>query len=127
MKIMNIYFTIYNTDGTQKYFSENITNILGYSKDDLYGKNAYDFFHPIDLKQISASHAMIIEFTSITSAIYRMRHKNGTYIWVRSYSETIGDEIISLTKKLTMVEILLFKLGFTKSITNKSRCESKLK
>lgn len=48
--------------------------------------------------------------SSITSAVYRILHKKGYYVWVRSYSQNAGTELISITYKLNLLEILLFKL-----------------
>ena len=104
----NVYFTKYDIVGNQKYFSDSVFSVLGYNPDELIGKNAYDYFHPLDIKQISSAHINIL--SKLTSAVYRIRHKNGTYVWVRSYSEIVDGDLISFTKKLSLIEILMFKI-----------------
>lgn len=108
---MDYYFSKYDAFGKQKYFSKEVIDMLGYDHSDLVGKFAYDYFHPYDLKQISKAHAEISKPLYITTAVYRIRHKNGSYIWVRSYSEMVDGELISFTRKLSIIEILWFRIN----------------
>ena len=110
--MINSYFTVYEINGIQIYFSNNITQILGYKPDELIGKTAYDYFNPLDIKEISKAHSGISSFKELSvlvSVTYRMRHKDEYFVWVKSYSELYNDKIISLTRKLTIFEILIYK------------------
>lgn len=109
-KTNNKYFSIYKQNGEQTFFSEEVENVLGYEPSELIGKSAYEFFHPVDLVRISKSHFEIANENSITTVVYRIRHKNGNYVWVRSFSQNTGENLISMTKKLNQIEIILHHL-----------------
>lgn len=105
------FFSTYEFNGQHKFFSDEVIDVLlGYSSRELVNKFAYDYYHIDDIKRISKSHIYIFKNCKITSSTYRMRHKNGKYIWVRSYSQNTGKDIISITYKLNKLEIFLFKI-----------------
>jgi len=60
--------------------------LLGYKPNELVGLSAYDFFHPSDLNIIRQSHTTILEDGMGTRLVYRIRKKNGLYIWFESTS-----------------------------------------
>lgn len=84
--------------------------LLGYDPSDLIGKSVYDLIHPFDLRRISKAHVKIKD--TAVSAIYRMRNKDGLYVFVISNSETTHVdgvvELISFTRALTKFERFLF-------------------
>jgi PAS domain S-box-containing protein len=80
-------------DGTYTFVSEACKDMLGYEKEELIGKNPYDYFHPDDIAKIQEeAHTPLlnksIENVSIT---YRFRRKNNEYIWLQSRSKFILD------------------------------------
>ena len=104
------YFSRYDYLGKQKYFSLEVKDMLGYDQSDLVGKFAYEYFHPDDIKDITRAHTEILSPLHITSAKYRIRHKNGNYVWVHSHSEMVDGELISFTYELSKIEILMYIL-----------------
>jgi two-component system sporulation sensor kinase A len=93
-------------DGMITYASPAIRNQLGYAPDELIGKYAYDYWHPDDmnggwLRRGNSDNSDSRIF------IYRLRHKNGHYIWQESHSKKIrnaaGDvqHVISMGRDIT--------------------------
>ncbi len=78
-------------DGTYLYTSPVCERLLGYTPQELIGRNAYDLFHPEDLKAIMKSHGKIrnIGKDDIASVTYRIRKKDGTWIWFETLSKTV--------------------------------------
>ncbi|MEV5028053.1 PAS domain S-box protein [Paenibacillus sp. LPE1-1-1.1] len=78
----------YNTpDGISRYISPSIRDLLGYEPEDFIGKNNFDLYHPDDLKEILAA-----TYKDIDVATYRVRHRDGRYIWFETTFKTIRDE-----------------------------------
>ncbi|MBM7568118.1 ATP-binding protein [Paenibacillus sacheonensis] len=71
--------------GIISYVSPAIRNQIGFEPDELIGKYVYDYWHPEDLNgnwiKESNSDSRII--------VYRLRHKNGHYIWHETHSKKI--------------------------------------
>jgi two-component system sporulation sensor kinase A len=93
-------------DGIISYISPASRNQLGYEPDELIGKHAYDYWHPEDLnggwlRNGNSNNAESRIF------IYRLRHKNGHYIWQEAHSKkirnTAGDiqHVISMGRDIT--------------------------
>ncbi len=78
-------------EGVYLYASSASQGILGYVPEDLIGRNAYDFFHPDDLAEISASHSGILEIGSTNTVTYRIRTAKNDYIWLETISRSIQD------------------------------------
>jgi diguanylate cyclase (GGDEF)-like protein/PAS domain S-box-containing protein len=93
--------------GNYTYASPAALSLLGYEPDELVGHNAYEFFHPEDLDAIKRSHSAINELPLIYTVSYRIRRKDGSYIWFESTSKTIRDasgnvsEIISVSRDIS--------------------------
>jgi len=77
-------------DGTITYISSNCLKILGYKESELLNKDPYSFIHPDDIERVLIQHNNIIDFkTEIIT--FRFRKKEGTYIWLETYSKVIVD------------------------------------
>ncbi|MBP1963127.1 PAS domain S-box protein [Paenibacillus aceris] len=93
-------------DGIISYVSPAIRNQLGYDPDELIGTYAYDYWHQEDLnggwlRQGNSDNSDSRIF------VYRLRHKNGHYIWQEAHSKkirnTAGDvlHVISMGRDIT--------------------------
>lgn len=93
--------------GNYTYASPAATALLGYQPEELIGHNAYEYFHPEDLETIKRSHSTIEELPVVYTVSYRIRCKDGSYIWFESTSKTIRgadgkvSEIISVSRDIT--------------------------
>jgi len=91
--------------------------LLGWTPDEMVGRNCYDLFHPGDLAQIRSAHSAILLTPDITTVTHRFLHKDGHYVWVESIARTIRDE------QGNAVEIH----GATRDVTERMRVEEQLR
>lgn len=81
----------HSPDGHYLYVSPACQTLLGYEPEELVGHSAYEFFHPDDIDFISQSHQIVIEKFQTYTIAYRIRRKDGSYIWFETISRTIRD------------------------------------
>ncbi|MFY0598540.1 MAG: PAS domain S-box protein [Cyclobacteriaceae bacterium] len=91
---------LHEPNGKYTFVSPSVKNLLGYDPQDLIGKDAYKYFHPEDVRHISEnSHKHVLEGKDVPSIIFRLRKKNGEYIWAETYTTPIKDsrgEVVAL-------------------------------
>jgi PAS domain S-box-containing protein len=108
---------LHRPDGTYEFVSPSVINILGYTQKELIGKNPYQLFHPEDLKRIEEeSHERARSGEAIKNIQYRIRKKNGNYIWFETATEPITDQHGEITKLQTS----------SREITERKRLENLL-
>ncbi|WP_234414406.1 PAS domain-containing hybrid sensor histidine kinase/response regulator [Paenibacillus sp. CAA11] len=90
------------------YASPVCQSILGYMPEEMIGKSAYDFFHPEDAKLVTGYLQDILEVEGVYTVAYRIRAKDGHYVWFEStgrytYNEMTGEveEIIAVSRDIT--------------------------
>ena len=77
--------TILTADGTVLYESPPIERILGFDRDELVGRNAFDFIHPEDQTAIADAFAAVLTEPAFTPTVeYRFRHADGSWRWLES-------------------------------------------
>jgi len=66
--------------GTIRYTSPPVTRLLGYTPDELAGRNAFDLLHPDDLARCRTLFTDLLERRAEqATAVVRYRHKNGSW------------------------------------------------
>jgi len=80
-------------DGTYRYASPACRGLLGYEPEELVGCSAYEFFHPADLEEITASHDRVLETPDVTTVQYRILHAQGHWVWFETTSHTVRDDV----------------------------------
>jgi diguanylate cyclase (GGDEF)-like protein/PAS domain S-box-containing protein len=84
-----------DVDGTIRYESPSIERILGYRPEELVGKNAFDYVHPEDLREVLEAFVEGLANSELQpSAEYRFRHKDGSWC----YLESVGSNLLDDTK-----------------------------
>ncbi|MDW8203139.1 MAG: ATP-binding protein, partial [Cyanobacteriota bacterium SKYGB_h_bin112] len=78
-------------DGKCLYVSPACRTLLGYEPEELLGRSPYELFHPADLPETRKSHSSILDQPLTDTVTYRIRHRNGRYIWLETTSRTIRD------------------------------------
>jgi diguanylate cyclase (GGDEF)-like protein/PAS domain S-box-containing protein len=89
---MNDLVCLHELDGRYLYVSPSCETLLGYQYNELIGRTPYDFFHPDDRDRIyqdAHQEAIVQKPIPIT---YRMRHKQGHYIWFETLTKPILNE-----------------------------------
>lgn len=78
--------------GNFKFISPNLEKILGWSVDDLIGKNAFDFVHPGDKKQGLKDFFALKEGKNVDIHPFRFRDKKGKYNWLKTAGSNLLDD-----------------------------------
>lgn len=84
---------LHELDGTVIYFSSSVKEMLGYEPEELKGSIPYKMLHPEDkerTEQESLLSALAKKNTTVMQ--YRMRKKNGEYVWLETYIRPIFNE-----------------------------------
>ncbi len=85
--------TVLYADGTIIYESPSIEQVLGYSPEELIGKNTFEFVHPEDLANFITTTINVIQNPGIIrSAEFRFRHKDGSWRIIESVSKNVINE-----------------------------------
>ncbi len=94
----------HNWDRTYLYVSPACTKLLGYVPDDLTGRSAYQLIHPKDVENIRKNHILLLENrTSSFIESYRIRKKDGTYIWFETNNQVIYNQNTNLVQEIVCV------------------------
>jgi len=83
---------LHHPDGRYLYVTPSSQVLLGYPPEELIGCTPYDFFHPDDQERIrQEAHQRNLEGNP-SLITYRIRQKNGNYIWLETLTQAILDE-----------------------------------
>jgi PAS domain S-box-containing protein len=101
--------TRHNPKGVFVYVSPASQALLGYEPSELIGHLPSDYFHPDDLETIAKAHSQVLALPVTYTLSYRIRHKDGNYIWFETTSRTIRDpetgsvqEIIGVSRDISV-------------------------
>ncbi len=99
---------LHSPDGVYQYVSPASRTLVGYEPEDLIGESALDKIHPDDVQTAGRSLAALQQGEEQVTTIYRMRHRDGHYVWLETVSKAITDadtgqvlEIISVSRDVT--------------------------
>lgn len=102
--------TRHSPHGNFIYASPASRAILGYEPEELERRSIFEFIHPDDKDKLLKEHVKIISEPNVHINTYRLRRKDGMYIWVEMASRTIyamrrdgggPEEIISVSRDIT--------------------------
>ncbi|MFN2396156.1 MAG: response regulator [Bacteroidales bacterium] len=94
----------HNWDRTYLYVSPACNKLLGYQPDELTGSSAYRFIHPDDVESIRKNHIMLLENrTNSFIESYRIRKKDGSYIWFETNNQVIYNQNTNLVQEIVCV------------------------
>jgi PAS domain S-box-containing protein len=109
---------LHEPDGTYEYISPSVKKILGYKEDELLGTSPYELFHPNDLQKIQKeSHERALKGEEINHVHYRIKRKDGEFIWLETATEPIFDDTGEVVKLQTS----------SREITDRKKLEKLLK
>lgn len=84
---------LHEPDGTYLWVSPSVRRILGYDPGDLIGRDPYELFHPEDARRIREStHDPALEGEDNIFVRYRLRHRDGHYVWLESLTQPLFDD-----------------------------------
>jgi PAS domain S-box-containing protein len=79
--------------GIWRYISPAVTAAFGWSTAELIGRNGLDFVHPDDADIYARGSAWLSTGRDTLSGQFRMRHRDGHYVWVETFSRLLRDPI----------------------------------
>ncbi|MCT7951208.1 response regulator [Ancylothrix sp. C2] len=105
-------------DGICLYASPACKSLLGYTSAELIGRSIFEFFHPHDSKNIHKAIAILRDRAVSYTVSYRIRRKDGDYIWFETTSRTVRDPETGTVQELVSV---------SRDITTRKRTEQELR
>ena len=78
-------------DGFFLYVSPACSELLGYTSEELIGRQAFDFIHPLDKREVADALEPEILFRSHRKIVCRLRKKDGYYGWFETKFQFFGD------------------------------------
>ncbi len=79
-------------DVTYTYVSPGCERLTGWSPEELLGRDMRDLAHPDDLADIGAAHADALAAEHASTAVLRMRCKDGRFVWLESTAHPLRDD-----------------------------------
>jgi PAS domain S-box-containing protein len=83
---------ILDLDGNYKFVSESSARILGIPPEEFIGKNAFDYIHPEDRRQVQALFSSITEQRQIKTEPFRFVDAEGAYRWITTIATNLTDD-----------------------------------
>ncbi|MCX5863742.1 MAG: PAS domain S-box protein [Deltaproteobacteria bacterium] len=80
-----------DAEGNLVYVSPNVRRICGYEPDELLGQSRFSRVHPEDIEEVRKRYGLLFAKGREFSLRYRLRHKNGKWLWVHDRARAIGD------------------------------------
>lgn len=81
-----------HADGQRSYISPAVTAMLGYTVEEAHGVRMREWVHPGDLGEVFATTAALTLERPTASVVYRLRHKEGRYIWAEAAFRRVEGE-----------------------------------
>ena len=80
-----------DAEGLLVYVSPNVRRICGYEPDEFLGQSRFSRVHPEDVEEVRKRYGLLFAKGKEFSLRYRLRHKNGKWLWVHDRARAIGD------------------------------------
>ncbi len=74
------------------YVSAGCERLTGWAAEELVGRDMHELAHPDDLADAHAAHAAALCATGPSTAVLRMRCKDGGFVWLESIAHSLRDE-----------------------------------
>lgn len=85
--------SVHSPSAVIEYISPSVQTVLGYSAEEVTGKNMIEFVHPDDVGRFSATEdTPSVHNSSLLLLRYRMLHKNGNHIWLESIIKPVKEK-----------------------------------
>jgi PAS domain S-box-containing protein len=84
---------LFSLDNRFEYVSPSVTTILGYKPEELIGTSGNELLHPDDVALLAPAAGLdSTKNSSSNIPHFRLRRKNGSYVWIESQSNAITNE-----------------------------------
>ncbi|CAM6053332.1 unnamed protein product [Sphagnum tenellum] len=108
----------YNRSGVRTYVSPAIEKLLGYTRASMLGRQGFSSIHPEDYEKVVSIFRHISITNPSNTAEFRVRHKNGNYIWVEQSFWYIpeNDCILTISRSIDARKTVEAKLAETRAM-----------
>ncbi|WP_294322566.1 ATP-binding protein [uncultured Sphingomonas sp.] len=79
-------------DGLRRYASSGSQQLLGYPPEQLLGESPFQLIHPDDRDRVRRCLATLTPTGGSAVVRYRMRHRDGHYLWLEGAFRLVGDD-----------------------------------
>jgi PAS domain S-box-containing protein len=110
--------TRHNPKGVFVYVSPASHALLGYEPSELIGHLPNDYIHPDDLETLAKAYSQVLALPITYTLSYRVRCKDGNYIWFETTSRTIRDPETSSVQEI---------IGVSRDISVRKKTEHELR
>lgn len=100
--------SVHLPDSTFQYISPSVEKILGYTQEEMEGTSTVDYLHPDDMHKFTPQEKYVASLQNTGNLVvrYRMRNKQGEYIWLESIVKLIREQgeivrVISTSRNIT--------------------------
>jgi PAS domain S-box-containing protein len=105
-------------DGTILYASPVSGRLLGYAPEDLVGTSVFEYVHADDLEVVRGMTARLLGSGGVETVTYRVRRRDGHYIWFETTSQAVRDSKSGLVADLLCV---------SRDVTERRRFEEEMR
>ena len=103
---------IVEADGTMRYISPSVSNILGYDPDEELGRRIYEFIHPDDIPKILENFSYGLANPGLpVAAECRVRHRDGSWRYLESVGANLLEEPVVRGVVLTSRDVTERKIA----------------
>lgn len=98
--------------GKIDYLSPSSKRILGFKNEDMLGLSYTDFVHPDDLPECNKLLEESVSKQTYSKVLYRMKNKNGDWIWLEMAATPVLDEIDNLVHIVAISRDMTVRLEY---------------
>uniref|UniRef100_A0A8C8H8H1 Endothelial PAS domain protein 1b n=1 Tax=Oncorhynchus tshawytscha TaxID=74940 RepID=A0A8C8H8H1_ONCTS len=109
------------------YCDDRVTELMGYSPEDLLGCSVYELYHALDSDSVTKSHQNLCSKGQAMSGQYRMLAKHGGYVWVETQGTVIYNSRNSQPQCIVCVNYVLSDVENKSMIFSMDQTESLFK
>nr|XP_046258938.1 endothelial PAS domain-containing protein 1b isoform X2 [Scatophagus argus] len=109
------------------YCDERVTELMGYTPEDLLGRSVYDFYHALDSDSVTKSHHNLCTKGQAVSGQYRMLAKNGGFVWVETQGTVIYNSRNSQPQCIVCINYVLSEIEEKSTIFSLEQTEALFK
>ncbi|KAL2083796.1 hypothetical protein ACEWY4_021569 [Coilia grayii] len=109
------------------YCDDRVTELMGYSPEDLLGRSVYEFYHALDSDSVAKSHQNLCTKGQAVSMQYRMLAKHGGYVWVETQGTVIYNSRNSQPQCIVCVNYVLSDIEEKSMVFSMDQTESLFK